>query len=142
MGNYDLSHFTQAHQRDFETALSEIQAGRKTSHWMWYIFPQIRSLGKSSTSVYYAIKNTEEAKTFLDDAYLGNNLIRICNALLELDTNDATSVMGRPDDMKLKSSMTLFEATAGEGSVFSLVLDKYFDGRRDGATLRILGIKK
>ena len=138
MKKYDLSRYTQMHKRDFETALSEIKSGRKTSHWMWYIFPQIHGLGHSSTSVYYSIKNSEEAKAFLDDDYLGNNLITICNALSELDSNNATEIFGNPDNMKLKSSMTLFMHAANENTIFKRVLDKFFNGEQDNRTLSIL----
>jgi len=140
MGTYDLSRFTQMHQRDFEAALSEVRAGRKRSCWMWYIFPQIQGLGHSSISQYYAIKDAGEARAFLDDAYLGGNLIKICNALLELDSDDATYILGRPDDMKLKSSMTLFANVADDNTVFTLVLNKFFGGRPDGETLKKLGL--
>jgi uncharacterized protein (DUF1810 family) len=104
----DLSRFTIAHQNDFETALREIKSGKKRSHWMWYIFPQIYGLGYSYTSQYYAIQSLEEAKAFLADPYLGRNLISICEVLIKLESNDALEVFGSPDNMKLQSCMTLF----------------------------------
>lgn len=140
MEQHDLSRYTQMHQKDFERAFSEIKSGEKQSHWMWYIFPQIHSLGRSTMSVYYSIKSLEEAKAFLNDEYLGGNLISICNALLELDSNNATRIFGNPDDKKLKSCMTLFMHAADDNSVFELVLNKFFDGRQDNTTLRILGL--
>lgn len=137
---YDLSRFVKAQQEDYQCALSEIKAGQKRSHWMWYIFPQIIGLGRSSTSEYYAIRDFGEAKAFLEDAYLGGNLVEICKALLELDSNNATKIFGRPDDMKLKSSMTLFACADGdENSIFMKVLDKFFDGQSDRRTMQILG---
>ncbi len=137
MGNYDLSRFVHAHQRDYQTALSEIKRGRKTSHWMWYIFPQIEGLGMSSMSQFYAIKDAGEAKAFLDDPYLGANLREISEVLCGLETCNALEVFYRPDDTKLRSSMTLFYHVSGE-DVFGKVLDKFFDGRRDGRTLHKL----
>lgn len=134
----DLQRFKEAQKRDFDTALSEIRRGRKQSHWMWYIFPQIQGLGFSSTSVYYAIQNMAEAEDFLNDPYLGANLRTISEALLELDTDDPYQIFGSPDHLKLLSCMTLFEAVEGEGGVFTQVIEKYYDGRRDDKTLYIL----
>ena len=121
----------------FATALSEIQNGKKRSHWMWYIFPQIHGLGVTPTSQYYAIRSRQEAKDFLADPYLGGNLVKIASALLDLDTNNASHVFGFPDDLKLRSSMTLF-AQVSDFDVFQKVLDKYFDGKPDDRTLSIL----
>lgn len=135
----DLSRFTIAHQSDFETALREITGGKKYSHWMWYIFPQIYGLGYSYTSQYYSIQSLGEAKAFLADPYLGRNLITICEALLGLGSNDATEVFGIPDNMKLQSCMTLFSCADNGNPVFDTVLEKYFDGQPDHRTLRILG---
>ncbi|HJB46240.1 MAG TPA: DUF1810 domain-containing protein [Candidatus Mediterraneibacter surreyensis] len=134
----DLQRFKEAQKRDFDTALSEIRRGRKRSHWMWYIFPQIQGLGFSSTSAYYAIQNMAEAEDFLNDPYLGANLRTISEALLELDTDDPYQIFGSPDHLKLLSCMTLFEAAEGEGGVFTQVIEKYYDGRRDDKTLYIL----
>ena len=134
----DLQRFKEAQKRDFDTALSEIRRGRKRSHWMWYIFPQIQGLGFSSTSAYYAIQNMAEAEDFLNDPYLGANLRTISEALLKLDTDDPYQVFGSPDHLKLLSCMTLFEAAEGEGGVFTQVIEKYYDGRRDDKTLYIL----
>ena len=138
----NLSRFTQAQQQDYQTALNEIKAGRKRSHWMWYIFPQIVGLGKSSMAVHYAIRNIEEAKAFLQDSYLGKNLTDICEALLSLDSDDATAIFGRPDDVKLRSSMTLFACASEGDSVFRDVLKKFFHGAPDNKTLDILGMKR
>lgn len=129
------------HQTDYQRALTEIKNGKKVSHWMWYIFPQLKGLGRSFTSEYYGIQDLDEAKAYLADPILGRHLIEICNALLSLDTNDATEVMGRPDDRKLKSSMTLFDAATESSDVFRLVLEKYYNGKKDYRTLEMLGIK-
>ena len=137
---YDLRRFISAQKQDYLTALEEIRRGRKRSHWMWYIFPQLRGLGMSSTSYFYGIENLEEAKAFLDDPFLGKNLIEISEALLSLDNSDARSVMGSPDDLKLRSSMTLFSLAAPEEPVFKKVLEKFYRGVQDPATLRILGL--
>lgn len=139
--NYEISRFMKAHQTDYQRALSEIKNGKKVSHWMWYIFPQLKGLGRSSMSEYYGIQDLDEAKVYLADPILGKHLIEICNALLSLDTNDATEVMGRPDDRKLKSSMTLFDAATESLDIFQMVLDKYYNGKKDYRTLKMLGIK-
>lgn len=138
----DLQRFREAHKRDFAAALSEIQGGRKRSHWMWYIFPQIRGLGSSSTAAYYAVQSLEEARDFLKDPELGTNLRTISRALLELDTDDPHLVFGSPDDLKLLSCMTLFEIVEGSGGVFTQVIEKYYKGRRDGRTKKILGLEQ
>ncbi|HJB35471.1 MAG TPA: DUF1810 domain-containing protein [Candidatus Blautia merdipullorum] len=134
----DLQRFTEAQKLDFDLALEEIRSGCKRSHWMWYIFPQIRGLGFSSMSAYYGIQDLEEAEDYLKDPYLGGNLRSICQALLELDTDDPHQVLGSPDDLKLLSSMTLFEAAEGKGGIFTKVIEKYYGGRRDQRTLGIL----
>lgn len=133
----DLKRFADAQQSSFATALSEIQNGKKRSHWMWYIFPQIHGLGVTPTSQYYAIRSLQEAKDFLADPYLGSNLIKITSALMDLNTNNASEVFGFPDDLKLRSSMTLF-AQVSDFDVFQKVLDKFFDGKPDDRTLSIL----
>ena len=137
---YDLSRFVEAQRQSYDTALEEVRKGHKSSHWMWYIFPQMKGLGHSYTSQYYAIESLDEAAAFLKDPYLGNNLLEICGVLLELETDNPTAVFGRPDDMKLRSCMTLFSAVSENDSVFRKVLDKYFAGKPDMRTLRILGM--
>lgn len=140
--NDDLSRFLKAQQSDYELALSEIRAGEKKHHWMWYIFPQLKGLGHSSTSEYYGIRDLDEARAYLAHPVLGARLDEICRALLALDTDNATQVMGWPDDKKLKSSMTLFDAAAESSQVFRMVLDKYYRGKKDHRTLKMLGIKE
>ena len=134
----DLSRFTDAHKRSFDTALAEIKSGRKQSHWMWYIFPQISGLGYSYTAQYYSIRDLQEAEDFLADPYLGSNLIRISEALLSNPSDDPRYVMGYPDDLKLCSCMTLFMTAGPEHEVFKKVLDKFYAGIPDDMTLRLI----
>ena len=134
----DLSRFTEAQKNDFTAALTEIKRGRKQSHWMWYIFPQIAGLGFSSTSKFYAIKDRGEAESYLSHPMLGRRLIEISNALLEIEDKTANQIFGSPDDVKLKSSMMLFAALDETNAVFQKVLDKYFDGAKDHRTLELL----
>ena len=137
---YDLSRFHSAQKSSYSQALSEIKRGRKMSHWIWYIFPQIAGLGFSSTSQFYAIADLGEAKAYLADPVLKAHLEEISRALLELDSSDPSEVMGYPDDLKLCSSMTLFEAADPDSDIYPAVLEKFFNGRRDNSTLRILGL--
>src|SRR5690606_6493004 len=136
-----LQRFLDAQEKDYAVALPEIKNGRKKSHWIWYIFPQIKGLGFSETSRFYAIKDLQEAEAYLQHPVLGERLIQISNALLELPENDANKIFGSPDDLKLKSSMTLFASIDNKNQVFSKVLDKFFNGERDIKTLQILGFK-
>ena len=135
---YNLTRFITAQESDYATAYRELSEGRKRSHWSWYIFPQIVGLGFTPTSRYYAIKNLEEAKAFLAHPYLGKNIREISAVLLTLKSNDATAIMGYPDDLKLRSSMTLFAEAAPEEEVFRKVLDKFFGGKKDERKLEIL----
>lgn len=138
MTRQSLNRFLTAQERDYETALAEIKGGRKRSHWMWYIFPQIAGLGFSETSKFYAIKDRAEAEAYLQHPVLGKRLIEISNALLELEDNHATRIFGSPDDLKLKSSMTLFAALPDTDPVFGQVLAKFYNGIHDWETLRLL----
>ena len=138
MDHIDLSRFIEAHQQSYQRALTEIRNGRKTSHWMWYIFPQLKELGRSSTAKYYGIEDLEEAKMYLAHPVLGTRLKEISEALLKLETNDPYRVMGDIDGLKLCSSMTLFAEVAGYGSVFGKVIDKYYNGNKDMNTIHIL----
>ncbi len=140
--NDDLSRFLKAQQSDYGRALAEIRAGKKTSHWMWYIFPQLKGLGRSATSEYYGIRDLDEARAYLAHPVLGARLDEICRALLALDTDNATQVMGWPDDKKLKSSMTLFDVATESSDVFQMVLDKYYCGKKDYRTLKMLGLQE
>ncbi len=134
-----LSRFHEAQRRDYAQALAEIRAGRKRSHWIWYIFPQIQGLGYSSTSQYYAIRDLDEARAYLADPVLRARLLEISQALLALPCSDPGEVMGYPDDLKLRSSMTLFELAEPECPVFPAVLEKFFGGQRDKRTLALAG---
>lgn len=134
----NLERFIDAQKDDYQIALSEIKNGRKRSHWMWYIFPQIQGLGFSELSKLYAIKDLSEAEAFLQHPLLGSRLVGICNELLALEGNDAHAIFGSPDDLKLKSSMTLFSAVNNPNPVFQLVLDKFFNGTNDNQTLQII----
>ncbi|MBW3127437.1 DUF1810 domain-containing protein [Hymenobacter profundi] len=134
----NLTRFLDAQKSDYQTALSEIKNGRKRSHWMWYIFPQIQGLGFSETSKFYAIQDAAEAEAYLAHPVLGSRLLEISNALLTLSASNATSVFGSPDDLKLKSSMTLFASLPKADPVFQAVLDKFFNGTKDNKTLQIL----
>jgi len=134
----NLGKFLKAQETDYAIALSEIKDGKKRSHWMWYIFPQIQGLGFSETSKYYAIKDIAEAQSFLNHPVLGDRLVAICQALLNLKENNANKIFGSPDDVKLKSSMTLFTALSETDPVFQLVLDKFFHGEKDKVTLQLI----
>ena len=134
----DLSRFVKAQETDYARALSEIRSGHKRSHWIWYIFPQIAGLGFSSTAQYYAIKDRQEAEEYLKNDLLRDRLVEISEALLKLESNDAGEVMGYPDDLKLRSSMTLFHEVAPEMDVFQKVLDKFFEGKPDQKTIELL----
>ncbi len=133
-----LQRFLDAQKRDYQTALTEIKNGKKRSHWMWYIFPQVQGLGFSETSRFYAIHDLKEAEAFLNHPILGSRLTQICEALIEQKNNNANQIFGSPDDVKLKSSMTLFAAVPNANPVFQAVLEKFFDGTKDTQTLRII----
>ena len=136
---YDLNRFVQAQKQDYAIALDELTQGKKYSHWMWYIFPQIEGLGRSHIAQKYAIRNTDEAKTYLADLVLGARLVECCEVLLDLDSSyTASEIFGFPDDLKLKSSMTLFASVSAEDSVFHQVVNQYFDGEFDSKTVDIM----
>ena len=138
MDKYNLERFVDRQKDSYDTAYKELSQGMKQSHWMWWIFPQIIGLGMTSISKEYSIKSIEEARAFLDHPYLGKNLKEICKVLLDTKSNDASYVMGYPDDLKLCSSMTLFIEADPEEKLFQQVLDKFFNGRKDSRTLDIL----
>jgi uncharacterized protein (DUF1810 family) len=136
--NNDLNRFITAQEGIYQTALSEIKSGRKRSHWMWFIFPQIQGLGYSDMAKRYAIKDLPEAAAYLTHPVLGPRLTEISKALLTLPENNPNQIMGSPDDMKLRSSMTLFSLVAGADLVFEAVLKKLFNGQKDTATLQMI----
>ena len=136
---FDLSRFVEAQEQDYFRALNEIRDGRKRSHWMWYVFPQYAGLGRSSTSQHFAIKSVEEARAYLAHPVLGPRLAECAEAADAVQGRSATEIFGSPDDAKLRSSATLFAHVSRAGSVFHRLLDKYFNGRADGRTVRLLG---
>ncbi len=134
----DLNRFLDAQKNDYAIALSEIENGKKRSHWMWYIFPQIAGLGLSETSRFYAVKNRAEAELYLAHPVLGARLVEISEALLEIEGKTANQIFGSPDDVKLKSSMTLFGALKNTNPIFQSILDEYFNGTNDLRTLQLI----
>ncbi len=139
---FNIQRFVLAHEQNYALALQEIKKGRKCFCWMWYIFPNIQGLGSSPTSRQYAISCLEEAKAYLANDYLRGNMQEICQALLELESCDPMAVVGHPDDMKLRSAMTLFQAAEPENGIYQAVLDKFFRGIPDWRTLKILDSMK
>lgn len=135
---HKLQRFIDAQETDYRSALAEIAAGLKRSHWMWYVFPQYDGLGFSSTSKHYAIKSPAEAAAYLDHPILGHRLLECVVALLSIKGRSAYQIFESPDDVKLKSSMTLFAHVSTGGSMFEQVLDQYFGGQRDGNTLELI----
>lgn len=135
---FDLARFVEAQRGDYERALAEIRAGRKRSHWMWYIFPQVAGLGFSAMSQRYAIRSASEAEAYLRHLVLGPRLEACCEAALGVEGRSAHEIFGAPDDAKLRSCATLFAAVGPPGSVFDRLLARFFDGERDEATLRLL----
>jgi len=131
---YDLDRFLVAQARDYDRALSELRDGKKKSHWMWYIFPQIEGLGHSPISIRYSIKSAAEARAYLDHPVLGPRLRQCATVIRDIVGHSALEILGSPDDLKLRSSATLFAAVSNE-SVFEQVLQKYFNGEHDKATL-------
>jgi len=138
---FDLNRFVKAQEEVYPRALAEIELGRKRSHWMWFIFPQIEGLGRSSTAKFYAIKSREEAKAYLGHGLLGKRLHVCAETLLKLEGRSAAEIFGAPDDLKLGSSMTLFASVSPADSVFSRVLDRYFTGEPDLKTLELLRLQ-
>jgi uncharacterized protein (DUF1810 family) len=134
----NLHRFIDAQETNYATALAEIKNGRKLSHWMWYIFPQILGLGHTETSRYYAIRDIEEAQNYFNHPVLGQRLLEMTRELLQLSTNDANQIFGSPDDLKLKSSMTLFASVLHTDPIFQKVLDKFYKGLKDENTLKIV----
>ena len=138
MDQYNLNRFIEAQMAIYEGAMLELARGRKDSHWVWYIFPQIEGLGNSDTIKLYAIKSLEEGRAYLKHPVLGPRLIKACEILLSLKDASMDEVMGFPDDLKLLSSMTLFEALSDSNSIFTKVIDVYFDSERDEISLKLI----
>ena len=137
---HDLSRFVVAQEGVYETALAEIRDGAKRSHWMWFIFPQIAGLGHSATAQHYALRSLDEAKAYLGHPLLGDRLWTCVSALQALTGTTAETVFGATDAMKLRSSLTLFDA-AGGGPLFAAAINRWFGGEKDDATLRLLEIR-
>ena len=135
---FDLNRFVKAQDGVYERALAELKRGQKSSHWMWFIFPQIAGLGRSSTAQFYAIKSVDEAKAYLKHPVLGTRLSDCSKVLLQCKGLSASDIFGFPDDLKLRSSMTLFASISEPDSVFALVLGEYFEGLPDPRTLELL----
>jgi len=135
---HNLNRFLEAQVTSYEVAMLELARGRKESHWIWYIFPQIIGLGSSDTTKLYSIKSLEEGRTYLEHPVLGQRLIEACEIILSLKDVSMDEVMGFPDDLKLLSSMTLFEALSDSSSIFTKIIEIYFDDERDEASLEII----
>ena len=135
---HNLNRFLEAQVTTYEVAMLELARGRKESHWIWYIFPQITGLGKSESTKLYAIKSLEEGRAYLKHPVLGPRLVEACEILLSLKDASMDEVMGFPDDLKLLSSMTLFESISESNSIFTKIIEIYFDDQRDKASLRII----
>ena len=136
---HDLQRFVDAQHDTYEDALAEIRGGRKRSHWMWFVFPQLEGLGTSGMAQRYAIRDLAEAAAYLRHPVLGPRLVQIAQAALDVDARSARELFGPPDDLKLRSSATLFARVSPPGSVFHRLLDRYFDGSPDPRTLALLG---
>jgi uncharacterized protein (DUF1810 family) len=135
---FDLDRFVQAQAHTYDRALAEIVRGRKESHWMWFVFPQVAGLGSTPTSQRYAIRGRDEASAYLHHPVLGSRLLECAHALLALDGRGAAEIFGWPDELKLRSCATLFALVSPPGSVFARVLDKYFAGMPDEKTIALL----
>ena len=138
MTAFDLDRFVAAQAGVYAQALAELEAGAKRSHWMWFVFPQLAGLGRSPTAIFYAIDSADEARAYLAHPLLGARLRDCVAAILGHKGRSAEAIFGAVDAMKLKSSMTLFEAVAGDPAPFAAVLDAFFAGARDAATLDLL----
>ncbi len=137
---YQLDRFVKAQDQVFERALAEVRRGAKTSHWMWFIFPQIAGLGHSPMTQRYAITGLDEARAYLDHPLLGPRLIEVVKALQDLPPTSAEQVLGSIDAMKLRSCLTLFKH-AGGPPLFAAAIEQWFSGREDEATLRLIGVR-
>jgi len=137
---HDLDRFVHAQAEDYERALAEIRHGQKRSHWMWYVFPQLAGLGSSSMARRYAIKTVAEAEAYLRHPILGPRLRQCMEATLQVQDRSALAIFGSTDEVKLRSCATLFGHVSPAGSVFELILDKYFHGGRDSRTFELLGV--
>jgi len=136
---YDLQRFVEAQDPVIETVKDELRSGRKRTHWMWFVFPQIAGLGSSEMSRRYAISSRDEAEAYLDHSTLGPRLRECTGIVNAIDGRSANDIFGSPDDKKFRSSMTLFDAVADDPAPFRMALDRYYDGGPDRRTLELLG---
>ena len=138
---YNLQRFIDAQESSYIIALLEIKNGKKRSHWMWYIFPQLSELGHSSTAKYYGINSIEEAKAYLNNSILKKHLVEISKELYKLN-DEISNIMGYPDDLKLKSCMTLFSYIDPAIDIFNKIIEKFYNGERDQITLDLLNSQR
>ena len=138
---FDLERFVKAQDPVIETVLRELRTGRKQTHWMWFVFPQLRGLGRSPMALHYGIENLDEARAYLGHAILGPRLMECVEAVLVVSGRTLHEIFGSPDDIKFCSSMALFATANGHGSLFRQALDRYCGGQMDPATLYLLGVK-
>jgi len=140
MDKYDLNRFVEAQEKCYRIVLDELMNGKKQGHWMWFVFPQMEGLGSSEITKLYSIKSLAEAGQYLSHNTLGSRLLECCEILLNIQDKDITQILGFPDDMKLKSSMTLFSAVLGfaNDSLFERIISSYFDGEKDLRTMELL----
>lgn len=138
---WDLERFVLAQQVNCEDALREMRCGRKQTHWMWYIFPQLRGLGRSAMSMRYGLDGLEEARAYLAHPVLGPRLLECCESVLKADSNDPWEVFGSPDNLKFCSCLTLFALAAPSVPIFEQLLDKFYGGQKDLRTIQILSRK-
>lgn len=134
---YDIDRFIKMQELYYEIALSEIKDGYKRTHWIWYIFPQLKGLGQSYNSEYYGLDSVDEVIEYMRNPYLRNNMIEICNELYKLD-DSIENIFGYPDYLKLNSCMTLFEYSIQGEKIFGKIIDKFYNGKRDRVTLEML----
>jgi uncharacterized protein (DUF1810 family) len=135
---FNLQRFVDAQEPVYQRVLAELRAGSKRSHWMWFVFPQIAGLGRSETARYFAIRSREEAAAYLAHPILGPRLRECCRLAIQVEGRSAHEIFGSPDDMKLRSSLTLFAAVAPHEAIFTQALRKYFNGEPDAATVEKL----
>lgn len=135
---FDIERFVYAQEKKFDVALEEIKNGKKESHWMWFIFPQILGLGESDTSIFYSLSGIGEAKLYLEHQVLGPRLVQITKELLSLETDDPVEIFGEVDSLKLNSCMTLFDCVSSGNNIFYQVIDKFYDGKKDQKTLQLI----
>jgi uncharacterized protein (DUF1810 family) len=136
--DYNLHRFIDAQSGVYERALAELKVGRKRTHWIWFIFPQLAGLGSSEMAEKYAIRSADEAAAYLSDPILGSRLLRCVEVMLSIKDSSAHDILGSPDDMKFRSSLTLFSAVSDHGSVFHQAIDRFYEGEFDMRSVELL----